>query len=87
MTETKDRRDAYPEIMNMATAMKYLSEEYGFPCKSRKSFYKLIREFKIPERDLNPSGVKKTRRFYKEDLDAFAKDPYHFVKQEEAERE
>lgn len=77
----KDQRDAYPEIMTMAQAMQYLSEIYGFPCRSRKSFYELEENFDIPEIDLNPGGVKKTRRFRKSQLDEFAKNPQRFAKQ------
>lgn len=87
MTETKDKRDAFPEIMDMQTAMQYLSEVYNFPCRSRKSFYKLMKRFHIPEVNLNPGGVKKTRRFHKADLDEFAKDPQHFVRKEKNDGE
>lgn len=78
MTEAKNSRDAYPEVMDMQTAMEYLSEVYNYPVKSRKSFYKLLKKFDIPEVNLNPGGVKKTRRFRKEDLDKFAQDPEQF---------
>jgi hypothetical protein len=59
-------------MMTSEQAQQYLVS-FGLPVKSRASFYKFVEEHKIPYANLTPSSRKKTRRFRKEDLDAFLK--------------
>lgn len=84
MTEQQTKH--YPDLMPMKMAMDYLVE-HGVACRSRKSFYKLLENFRIPYVDLNPGGKKASRRFRKDDLDTFIKDETAFLRQrEEASR-
>lgn len=57
-------------LVSMSEAMEYLSEK-GYPCKSRHTFYRVIRENDIPYVDTNPNGKNEMRRFTITALDDF----------------
>lgn len=71
----------YPELMSMEEAMEFLSE-HNIPCRSRRSFYKRLKDLKIPYTVLNPGGRKLTRRFRKSDLEKVIHDIEYFVRKE-----
>lgn len=55
-------------LVSMQEAMDYLSEK-GLPCRSRSTFYRVIREFGIEYVDTNPNGKNEMRKFAKANLD------------------
>lgn len=57
-------------LVSMSEAMEYLSEK-GYPCKSRHTFYRVIKENSIPYVDTNPNGKNEMRRFTIIALDEF----------------
>lgn len=49
-------------MLTMQEAMDYLSNK-GIPCKSRSTFYRIIKDFSLPYVNVNPSGKHEVRRF------------------------
>lgn len=68
----KRRAASYTDekALTMQEAMDYLSDR-GFPCKSRSTFYRILKEFRIPYSNINPRGKHKIRRFQQQALDEF----------------
>lgn len=56
------------KMLTMQQAMEYLSEK-GVPCKSRATFYRILKDFGIQYVNMNPHGKNEIRRFRLEDLD------------------
>ena len=52
----------------MAEAMEYLTAS-GIPCRSRSTFYRLLKDFGVAFNDLNPCGKYRMRRFFVDELD------------------
>jgi hypothetical protein len=59
-------------LLTMAETMKYLADR-NVPCSSRKSFYRLLEDYKIPYINTNPRGKHEIRRFKISDLEKFLK--------------
>lgn len=49
-------------LATMQEAMEYLSSK-GIPCKSRDTFYRILRDFNVPFVNTNPNGKNAIRRF------------------------
>lgn len=62
MTSAQPHTPASERMLTMQEAMEYLSER-NFPCKSRSTFYRILKEFSIPYTNVNPNGVHEIRRF------------------------
>jgi len=54
-------------MLTMREAMEYLSDK-GMPCKSRATFYRMIKDFDIKYVNANPHGTNEVRRFPPEEL-------------------
>ena len=59
-------------MLNMQQAMDYLSDK-GVPCKSRATFYRILKDFKVPYVNVNPQGKHQVRRFGMEGLNKVLK--------------
>ena len=64
---------ASDRMLTMQEAMDYLSAR-GFPCKSRSTFYRVLRDFKIPYTNINPHGKHEIRRFPLSGLEEFLRE-------------
>lgn len=49
-------------MLTMREAMEYLSDK-GVPCKSRATFYRILRDFNVQYVNINPNGKNEVRRF------------------------
>lgn len=49
-------------LLSMQECMSYLTSK-GIPCKTRKTFYRMIEDFNIPYINTNPHGKHEIRRF------------------------
>ena len=56
------------ERFTMQQAMDYLVKK-GIPCRSRGTFYRILRDFDVKYVNSNPNGKHKTRRFSQAELD------------------
>ena len=54
-------------MLTMQEAMEYLTDK-GVPCKSRATFYRILRDFDVKHVDVNPNGKNAVRRFPPESL-------------------
>ena len=54
-------------MLTMQEAMEYLSSR-GVPCKSRATFYRILKDFNIQYVNINPHGTNEVRRFPPEAL-------------------
>lgn len=59
-------------MLNMEQAMDYLSDK-GVPCKSRATFYRILKDFNVPYVNVNPCGKHEVRRFTSEGLNKVLK--------------
>jgi hypothetical protein len=63
----KRRPPGVERMLTMQEAMDYLSNK-GVPCKSRATFYRIIKDFEVLYVNVNPHGKHEVRRFKPEDL-------------------
>lgn len=69
VAHTKKNKNASAErMLTMQDAMQYLTER-GIPCRSRSTFYRLLRDFRIEYVNINPNGKHEIRRFTITELD------------------
>lgn len=61
------------KLLTMQEAMEYLNQ-YGYPCKSRSTFYRLLEDFSIQYLNVNPCGKNRIRRFPVSGLKQFIKE-------------
>lgn len=61
---------SHERMLTMQEAMDFLSEK-GFPCRSRSTFYKILKNFDIKHTDINPGGKNAVRRFPLSSLEEF----------------
>jgi len=54
-------------MLTMQEAMDYLTDK-GVPCKSRATFYRILKDFDIQHVNVNPNGKNAVRRFPPESL-------------------
>lgn len=59
-------------MLTMQEAMNYLSDK-GVPCKSRATFYRILKDFKVPYVNVNPNGKHEVRRFTADGLNKVLK--------------
>lgn len=63
----------HERLLSMQEAMDYLTDK-GFPCRSRSTFYKILKSFDIPYTNINLGGKNEIRRFSLTGLEKFLRD-------------
>ena len=72
MQPKKRRHTGTERMLNMQEAMDYLSNK-GVPCRSRATFYRILKDFLVEYVLMNPNGVNEIRRFPPESLEKILK--------------